>query len=42
MHDRNLKGETPLQAACITGRREKVRALLALGAQVNTRDLAGW
>lgn len=39
---KNVRGETPLHAACIKGNIERVRELLDCGAKVNTRDFAEW
>lgn len=38
---RNERGETPLHVAAIKGDVQKVRALIAQGADVNTTDYAG-
>lgn len=39
---KNAKGETPLQIACIKNNASKVKELLALGADPNSKDNAGW
>ena len=39
---KNAKGETLVHVACSKGQVDKVRALLAEGANPNTRDHAGW
>ena len=39
---KNAKGETMVHVACSKGQVDKVRALLAEGANPNTRDHAGW
>ncbi|XP_063990690.1 tonsoku-like protein [Diachasmimorpha longicaudata] len=39
---RNIKGEMPLQVACIEGNRNKVQELLDQGHSVNCRDYCGW
>ncbi|XP_076638932.1 BRCA1-associated RING domain protein 1 isoform X1 [Colletes latitarsis] len=38
----NTKGETPLHIACLKNNEDRVRALLASGANPNTKDNAGW
>lgn len=43
VNKRNVKGETPLQVACIKNNIKKVRQLLKVpGVDVNTCDNAGW
>nr|XP_022318661.1 SMC5-SMC6 complex localization factor protein 1-like isoform X2 [Crassostrea virginica] len=43
VNKRNVKGETPLQVACIKNNLKKVRQLLRVpGIDVNTCDNAGW
>ncbi|XP_015121499.1 tonsoku-like protein [Diachasma alloeum] len=39
---RNIKGEMPLQIACIEGNKKKVQELLKQGHPVNCRDYCGW
>ncbi|KAL9982174.1 hypothetical protein ACROYT_G010985 [Oculina patagonica] len=42
IHRRNMKGETDLQLSCIRNDTVKVKQLLALGADANMKDYAGW
>lgn len=39
---KNIRGETPLHAACVKGDIGRVRELVECGAKVNTRDFAEW
>ncbi|KYM76519.1 BRCA1-associated RING domain protein 1 [Atta colombica] len=42
INKRNPKGETPLHTACLQNNAERVKYLLLLGANPNTKDNAGW
>ncbi|XP_072431105.1 tonsoku-like protein [Chiloscyllium punctatum] len=39
---RNLKGESPLHRACITGSWQQAHSLIAMGHPLTVRDNAGW